>query len=329
MYIFAVVLILIILFRNIDMCSVIFTDKLKNLKITSSPVFMNIAYNLLYCFSWCQIQLYKIKNNVSSKLKIINVCCHKYLRDKCWVVDIIVNEMIIIDNDGNELCKLYIKNKNTIEEDYSNLKYAGIILLDKDINTNCINHIFYEKIPKKIDYKVSKLKFMSIELHYNNNNYLIDLKNNDNNYYIVNNYLNEFFFKYYIKNILNLNINQDNFDYNVTIIDNDVNIINLLPHQTIKIDDDNYEIYPIEHIESSNDEHNMISNHIVLNNKEINNNDNEFYNKQTDKVDSYKNLIENKVFIDKMSENSDSDDKSCSNSIIYDSDDYVKLDTNN
>jgi hypothetical protein len=319
MYIFAVVLILIILFRNIDVCSVIFTDKLKKLKITSSPVFMNIAYNLLYCFSWCQIQLYKIKNNVSSKLKNINVCCGKYLKEKGWINDIVVNEIIIIDSNGNELCNLYIKNKDIIENDYSNIDYAGLILLDKDIDINCVNHVFYKKIPNNIDYKVSKLKFMSIELDYNNNKYLIELKSSDKNYYIVNNYLNEFFFKYYIKNILNLKIDQDNFDYNVTIIDNDVNIINLLPHQTIKINEDNYEIFPIENTDSNNSSDDSSvdtssENNVYIDNLPI-------------RIDSDDKLIENNVLVDKLSEHSDSDDKSRNNSMIYDSDEYVKLET--
>jgi hypothetical protein len=315
MFVFGIIIILIILFRNIDISFINFSDKLKKIKITSSPIFMNIAYNLLYCFSWCQIQLCKIKNNLSSKLKNINVCCDKYLKDKGWITDIVVNEMIIIDNNGNELYNLYIKNKTIVENDYTNIDYAGIILLDKDIDTNCVNHVFYKKIPNNIDYKVSKLKFMSIELDYNNNKYLIELKSNNKNYYIVNNYLNDFFFKYYIKNILNLKIDQDNFDYNVTIIDNDVNIINLLPHQTIKINEDNYEIFPIENTVSNNSLDDKSSeNNVYIDNLPI-------------RIDSDDKLIENNVFVDKLSEHSDSDDKSRNNSMIYDSDDYVKLET--
>jgi hypothetical protein len=294
MFVFGIIIILIILFRNIDSSFINFLDKLK---ITSSPLMINIAYNLLYCFSWCQIQLCKIKTNIRTELTNIDLCFKNYLKDKGWITDIVVNEMIIIDNNGNELCNLYIKNKSIVENDYTNIEYAGIILLDKDIDTNCVNHVFYKKFPNNIDYKVSKLKFMSIELHYNNNNYLIDLKNNNNNYYIVNNYLNEFFFKYYIKNILNLKIDQDNFDYNVTIIDNDVNIINLLPHQTIKINEDNYEIFPIENTDSNN----------ISDDKTSANDD--YVDNLPIRIDSDDKLIENNVFVDKLSEHSDSDDK--------------------
>jgi hypothetical protein len=323
MFVFGIIIILIILFRNIDSSFINFSDRIKTLKITSSPLMINIAYNLLYCFSWCQIQLCKIKTNIRTELTNIDLCFKNYLKDKGWITDIVINEMIIIDNNGNEICNLRIENKVIVENDCANIDYAGILLLDEDINTNCVNHVFYEKIPKNIDYKVSKLKFMSIELDYNNNNYLIDLKNNDNNYYIVNNYLNEFFFKYYIKNILNLSIDQNNFNYNVTIIDNDVNIIYLLPYQSIKINEDNYEIFPIENIES-NDESNIETNDtsddkISENNIHVDN--------LPIRINSDDKLIENNVFVDKISENSDSDDKSRNNSIIYDSDEYVKLET--
>jgi len=337
MYIFGIILILILLFKNIGTYSINFTDKLRTLKITTSPLLINIAYNLLYYFSWCQIQLYRLKNNISSKLIDLNLYCNKFLKEKGWVVDIVINQLLVIDNHGNELRNLCIKNKNIVEDEYNNLNYAGLILLDKDINTNLVNHVFYKKIPKSIDYKVSKLKFMSIELTYNNHRYLISLKDDDNNYYIVNNYLDEFFFKYYIKNILKLNVNQNNFDYNVTIIDNDVNIINLLPHQTIKINEDDYEIYPVEN-KTYNDN----------TNNDNTNNDNTFYNVQTnnssedklieneifiDKLtehnNSHNNTSENEIFIDKLTERSNSDDKSRNNSMTYDSDEYVKLDTTN
>jgi hypothetical protein len=164
--------------------------------------------------------------------------------------------------------------------------------------------VFYEKIPKNIDYKVSKIKFISIELDYNNNKYLIELKTSDKNYYIVNNYLNELFFKYYIKNILNLSVNQNNFDYSVTIIDNDANIIYLLPHQSIKINENNYEIFPVENTDLNNLDDKSSEKNVYKDNLPI-------------RIDSD----------DKLIENSDSDDKSRNNSMIYDSDEYVKLET--
>jgi hypothetical protein len=303
MFVFGII-ILIILFRNIDSSFINFADRLKTLKIISSPLMINIAYNLLYCFSWCQIQLCKIKTNIRSKLTIVDLYFKKYLKDKGWVTDIIVNEMIIIDNNGDELCNLRIENKVIDENECANFDYAGILLLDEDINTNCVNHVFYEKIPKNIDYKVSKIKFMSIELDYNNNKYLIELKTSDKNYYIVNNYLNELFFKYYIKNILNLSVNQNNFNYSVTIIDNDANIIYLLPHQSIKINENNYEIFPVENTDFNNLDDKSSEKNVYKDNLPI-------------RIDSD----------DKLIENIDSDDKSRNNSMIYDSDEYVKLET--
>jgi len=259
MYILGIILILIMLFGknnvllyfkiNSEIYMINLIDKIKSLKNKLSPLTTNILYKLLYCFSWCQIKLYRITNYISPKLIYINSFCDKHLKDKGWIVDIVVKQLVLIDNNGNEIHSIYIENENDIkfiENECNKLNYSGLILLDKIVNKNCVNYIFYEKFPKSFDYKVSNVKFIAIDLDYNNDKYLINLKDDEHNYYIVNNRLNKFFFKYYVKNILNFDINKDNFDYNVTIIDNNVSIINLLPEQTIIINEDDYKIYPVE-----------------------------------------------------------------------------------
>jgi hypothetical protein len=86
---------------------------------------------------------------------------------------------------------------------------------------------------------------MMIELEHDGNKYTIDLKNDETNYYIVNNCLNQNFFKYYLKNVLKVSINTAKFDYIVTIIDNNANIITLLPHQYIIFNEYDYTIFPV------------------------------------------------------------------------------------
>ena len=86
---------------------------------------------------------------------------------------------------------------------------------------------------------------MAIELDHNDKTYVINLKPEGHNYYIVNNSLNQNFFKYYIKNVLKSDINEDNFDYKVTIIDHNVNIITLLPNQHIILYKNSYQVFPI------------------------------------------------------------------------------------
>jgi len=114
--------------------------------------------------------------------------------------------------------------------------------MDKKVETECVNNVFYTSFPTTFDYNISKISFLSIELEHENKIYSIHLKNNKYNYYIINNCLNQTFFKYYIKNIIKSSINEANFDYKVTIIDNNVNIITLLPNQCLLIREDDYQI---------------------------------------------------------------------------------------
>jgi len=258
MYIFGIILIALMIFRNNSFllnfkinCKIYmfhFIDKLK-------PLTINLLYNSLYCFSCCQIFLCKIKNHISPRLTYINSYIDKYLKDKGWIVDIVLKELIIIDNDGNEIYNIHIKNNNDIrfiENECKKIDYSGFILSDKNAITDCVNDVFYEKFPVSFDYKVSNIKFISMDLDYADNKYMISLKDNEYNYYIVNNCLNKFFFKYYIKNVLKLDI-KDPFDYNITIIDNNINIFNLLSNQSIIINENDYKIYNIDD-ESSNGE---------------------------------------------------------------------------
>jgi hypothetical protein len=130
-----------------------------------------------------------------------------------------------------------------IEEDLSKEKcYDLLILSDKKENSNCINKIHYTEFPKTTEYINSNIKFFSMELSYNNNSYSIELKNNDHDHYIVNNILNKNFFKYYVINKLNVEIKEDNFDYTVSIIDHNVNIIEMNSTSQLLIKEMDYEL---------------------------------------------------------------------------------------
>jgi hypothetical protein len=95
-----------------------------------------------------------------------------------------------------------------------------------------------------------------LELEHQNVKHLIELKNKEHNYYIVNNSLNQNFFKYYLKNVLNVNINETNFDYTLTIVDHNINMITLLPHQYLVINEHDYQIYPPQNNSSTSNSDN-------------------------------------------------------------------------
>ena len=70
---------------------------------------------------------------------------------------------------------------------------------------------------------------------------MISLKSKEFNYYVVNNILDEIFFKYYANTILKIPTTEP-FDYKVTIIDHNVNTITLLPGQTLVFKEDDYNL---------------------------------------------------------------------------------------
>jgi hypothetical protein len=222
-----------------------FINNFNSLKNNLAVHTINIAYKLLYFFSFCQIYLNKMNNYVSPKIKHINKYCDKYLKDKGWIVPVIIKKFIILDNDGNIKITVFIREEyeHSIIKNYN---CSSLILCDKN-EDNCINYVIYKNFTSSnftsSNYKLSNVKFLSIELHYNNEIYPINLKDDKQNYYIVNNCFDDVFFKYYIKYILKLQVDEHTFCYNITIIDNNVKIINISQYQGIQINENDYEIY--------------------------------------------------------------------------------------
>jgi hypothetical protein len=222
----------------------IIMEKLIYAKNKLSPLAIDIGYKLLYGFSFCQIQIEKIKNKSMSYIKSVE----KYLKDNNIIVEVKIQSIKIISKNSDNEYTVFSSDKTSLEyisNIFDPVIHSGILLGDKNFETGCVNKIYYEKMPSTVDYTTSKIKFMMIELEHDGNKYTIDLKNYETNYYIVNNCLNQNFFKYYLKNVLKVSINTAKFDYIVTIIDNNANIITLLPHQYIIFNEYDYTIFPV------------------------------------------------------------------------------------
>lgn len=257
MYIFASLLLLTVTFTamNNDLHIYIgnIIEKFQSLNVETSPLAIKLGYNLLHGFSICQIQFNKIINMFES----LKMKCYNYLKDNGWIVEIKTQMIKVIDENGNITNTLITSNMTPLDFSSNILdKDSGecLLLCDKNFDTGCVNYIWHEKMTTTQDYKVSNVKFMMVELEHNDKKYMITLKDDSVNYYIVNNSLNQNFFKYYIKNVIKSDIIEDNFDYKVTIIDHNVNFIILLPHQQLIILENDYKIYP----ETENIAHNTI-----------------------------------------------------------------------
>ncbi len=233
----------IYLLLSILMCVKVLNLSFQNnyIKEKITQLIITLGYNCLYFFSLCNIKFNIIKNTINRPFILL----WSYLKKKKIVTEKIINVLVLIDENGNKINKILKNNIEFIKLECKKQNYSGLCLMDKNIETECVNNVFYTNLPTTFDYKISKISFMSVELEHENKIYSINLKNNKYNYYIINNCLNKLFFKYYLKNVLKTKINTDIFDYKLSIIDNNVNIITLLPNQYIIIMEDDYQIHSV------------------------------------------------------------------------------------
>jgi hypothetical protein len=236
-------LILIVLFINIlteniypnkyDLFRETIKTKLLNLITIINPICVNFGYNMIYCYSCMQIYVNKFIGAYSY-----------YLNDIMFVSK--PNTKIILEfyEEGINIKTIELTNKNEINNINHEqiLNHDLIILSDNSLDNNIVNKIQYNKLLTDIDYTISSMKFMSINVMYNDIIYPVELKTDSYNYYIVNNQLNSNFFKYYLTNILNIKFDKDNFNYTVSLIDHNVNFIDLTHKDYIKILENDYEI---------------------------------------------------------------------------------------
>lgn len=219
-------------------------EKLQSFKDNLLSSLMTGVYNILYGFSVFQIYLNKIKNLTEPYRKYLI----KYLKDASIIVEEPTKSLHVIDKNGNIQTEYILLNNEDILPQlrffFNDTEVSAVILNDKNMDTGCINKIYIEKNELVEEYKVSNIHFLMMGLHYKNKEYVINLRDDLYNYYIVNNSLNQNFFKYYLKNIQNIPINDNDFTYILTIIDNNVNIININQTQTIVIQENDYTIYP-------------------------------------------------------------------------------------
>ena len=131
-----------------------------------------------------------------------------------------VELMIIKDNSKNDNTKK-IPNKICLSN-------------KKDENVNINNDI-------------SNIRFIDLSLMHNGNTHKIDLRNDEHNFYVVNNKIDETFLKYYLTNILQINLKSE-FEYKLQLLDHEVNISLLDKNHSIIIEKDGYKI------ENKNDE---------------------------------------------------------------------------
>ena len=220
----------------------IFENQINNLNIS----IMCLGYNLVYCYSLAQIKYNKIKYVVNTLSNtIINTLINSskitiLKKEKIYIITTYdsgskVNELILNLNDSLDIVSWKMENGRDT--------FDLIIVSDKKDGSEQINYIHYTEFPQILDdYKHSTIKFFSVELEYKEAIHSIELTNENYNHYIVNNVLNKVFFKYYLTNVLNIEIDKNTFDYKLSVIDHNVNIVELTQNDSLIIKENNYEL---------------------------------------------------------------------------------------
>lgn len=116
-------------------------------------------------------------------------------------------------------------------ENWMNTPFDFLIYTERE-NSSKINYkkIFHKNKFEKEDMKNisvvdSNISFIMLEIKINEHHYKIDLKNDNLNFYVVDNLFDKSFFVYYITNILKKNIENIDTQFDVKLIDHNVNIM--------------------------------------------------------------------------------------------------------
>jgi hypothetical protein len=216
------------------------------------PFLTSFAYYTIYVYSFCQIVF----------SKTMNVCVPYINLAVKRIFNAISKPTIELIPDVKELNSTTLKKIDTVD---------GNLVLVKS-STNDV--IILDKMPESLDnlkYEVSDVRFLAIHFSFNmpisgaemtelepllcsssmrkgvkhnvSENHIIDLYNNEANYYVVGNKLDIKFFKYYLRNVLNIKVdNESPFEYKLEIMDHNVNMIYVNEKQSILIEKDSYEI---------------------------------------------------------------------------------------
>ena len=185
-------------------------------------ILINLAINALHLLSKAQLIYHSAYNQI--KIIINNNKFLKQISNELYNKDI-NNDICHVKNNSIHI-KYFTDVSNVHFEEESNSFY----IFSDNINTsnNCVNKVLLYSQPFNINYEVSNIKFVLLEVKLNDNTYKIDLKSDVSNYYIVNNIFDKNFFIYYLKNYQLCALTNEDIDkidkFDIKLIDQDVNI---------------------------------------------------------------------------------------------------------
>ena len=196
---------------------------------------INIMYSVIYAISYVQIKVTKL-------IKIIKD--HELIKGFLEIGDTECNNKIETVRDGyvNFVTTAKYTNKLGFGFPYD---FVIISYLKKSPTT------IHKKLLKEFDekqemyFEVSNVKFMLIEVIMGDKSFKLDLASEAFNYYLVNNVIDKHVITYLLRSQycyeMKSNYN-DVFTYNLKVIDNNVDTVEIGSDKSIKILKDSYEI---------------------------------------------------------------------------------------
>ena len=158
-------------------------------------------------------------------------------------IDIIkFNDVIFSTNKKN----LMVKHKLL----YDFIVYSDYDVIDK-INPKVNKVIYFNPINFPIDYNYSicKFSFISFSVKIGRDMYQLKLSNDSENYYVVGNRINKHVIYYLLKNQCGIDID---CNYELDIIDNNVNMLTLTEKEEIVLEDSCYKIIGEQQLNKTN-----------------------------------------------------------------------------
>jgi hypothetical protein len=230
-----------------------------NITLFLQPKLITVSYKILYFYSYLQIKYTKFKIFIMPFINILAVAISNLLKKhnlinfsepppklvfELYGKGVKLKNIFLHDENNNEIHNIINKELKLCSNDFD-----LVIMSDQIDKSCCTNKIHFYNLADSsynLNYDISKIKFMSMELIYNNQTYPIELQNDYYNHYIINNKLNSDFYQYYLTNILKVPIKPDVFDYKIQLLDHNVNLIELTSQQEIIIKENDYEIINIQ-----------------------------------------------------------------------------------
>ena len=210
------------------------------------PYLLKVGYAFIYVYSFCQILLNKVIQITSPYVKM--------LRDKimpCKMSDTCNNTnnnnnsnskktIVSFYNDGLLVKKDEFTDFNADIKNSQPIDAFNLVTITDASNCDGVRNIL-TFIPDECKYDLVDLRFLALYLKHDDKSNIIDLYQDNSNYYVAGNVINSAFLKYYLKNVLNVEVdNSKPFVYTLELMDHNVQMFYLDEMQSIVFQKDGY-----------------------------------------------------------------------------------------